>query len=121
MTTKTHTLDAENKILGRIAVEAAVLLRGKNKPEFQRYLDQGDSVVIINIDKMKVSGKKMKDKIYQRHSGWPGGLKSETLEEVFKRDSRVALKRAIYGMLPKNKLRDKMIKRLELYKGKEER
>jgi len=114
---KTHTIDAENKILGRIAVEAAVLLRGKNKPEFQRYLDKGDSVVIINTDKMKVSGKKMKDKIYYRHSGWPGGLKSETLEKVFEKDSRQVLRRAIYGMLPKNKLRDRMIKRLELRKG----
>lgn len=113
---KTHTIDAKDKILGRIAAQAAVLLRGKHKPEFLPYLDKGDRVVVINTDKMRVSGKKMKEKIYYRHSGYPGGLKAETLEMVFKKDSRRVLRRAIYGMLPKNKLRDKMIKKLELYK-----
>jgi large subunit ribosomal protein L13 len=112
-----HTIDATNKILGRLAVEIANLLRGKNKPSFVPYLDMGDEVIVINTDKIKVTGRKLKQKIYYRHSGYPGGLRATKLEEALKKDSREVVRRAVYGMLPKNKLRDKMIKKLKLYKG----
>jgi large subunit ribosomal protein L13 len=112
-----HTIDATNKILGRLATEVAILLRGKNKPNFAPHLDIGDEVTVINTDKIKVTGQKMKQKIYYRHSGYPGGLKVRRLEEMMEKDSREVVRKAVYGMLPKNKLRDKIIKRLKLYKG----
>jgi len=115
-----QTIDATNKILGHLAVEAANLLRGKNKPGFLPYLDKGDRVTITNTDKIKVTGRKMKQKIYYRHSGYPGGLKEFRLEEMMERDSRQVVRKAVYRMLPKNKLRKKMIKKLELYKGEAE-
>ncbi|MEA2113115.1 MAG: 50S ribosomal protein L13 [Patescibacteria group bacterium] len=113
---KKHIIDAENKILGRLAVEVANLLRGKGKVNFVPYLDVGDNVVIINTDRIKVTGRKLKQKIYYRHSGYPGGIKGEALGALLKRDSRRVIKAAVYGMLPKNKLRDKMIKKLKLYR-----
>jgi large subunit ribosomal protein L13 len=112
-----HTIDAKNKILGRLAVEIANLLRGKNKPSFVPYLNKGDKVTVINTDEIKVSGQKLKNKIYWRHSGYPGGIKQITFERAMEKDSREVLRRAVYGMLPKNKLRDKIIKNLKLYKG----
>jgi len=90
-----HTLDAKNRILGRLAVEAAGLLRGKGKVDFVPYLDKGDEVVIKNTDKIKVSGKKMKDKIYHHHSGYPGGLTETRLADAMKKDSREVIRRAI--------------------------
>ena len=114
-----HTIDATDKILGRLAVEVANLLRGKGKTSFVPYLDVGDNVVITNTDKIRVTGRKLKQKIYYRHSGYPGGIKEEVLEDLLKRDSRKVIRAAVYGMLPKNKLRDRIIKKLELYKGKE--
>jgi large subunit ribosomal protein L13 len=115
-----HVVDATNKILGRLAVEVANLLRGKDKPGFLPYLDKGDQVVVVNTDKIKVTGHKMKQKIYYRHSGYPGGLKETRLEEMMERDSCQVFRQAVYGMLPKNKLRDKMIKKLKLYKREAE-
>ncbi len=111
-----HYIDAEEKILGRLAVEIAQLLRGKSKPDFAPHKDGGDFVVVKNFDKIKVSGKKMKDKIYYRHSGYLGGLKSESFEEAFAKDPEKILKRAVFGMLPDNKLRDLQIKRLKIEK-----
>lgn len=116
---KKHTIDATNKILGRLAVEIANLLRGKNKSDFVPYLDRGDEVIVINTDKIRVTGQKLKKKIYYRHSGYPGGLKETKLEQALKQDSREVIRKAVYGMLPKNKLRDKIIKKLKLYKGEE--
>ncbi len=113
-----HTIDATDKILGRLAVEIANLLRGKNKPSFVPYLAQGDEVDVVNTDKIKVTGRKMKQKIYYRHSGYPGGIKETRLEEAMEKDSRQVVRKAVYGMLPKNKLRDKVIKKLKLYKRK---
>jgi large subunit ribosomal protein L13 len=113
-----QTIDAKNRSIGRLATEVAHLLRGKHKTEFQPHLDTGDEVVVVNTDKIRVTGNKMKDKIYYRHSGYPGGLKEEPLEKVFERDSREVVKKAVYGMLPKNKLRKQLIKKLELYKDK---
>lgn len=111
-----QTIDATNKILGRLAVEIANLLRGKNKSSFVPYLDMGDKVIVINTDKIKVTGRKMKQKIYYRHSGYPGGIKATKLEKAMEEDSRQVVRKAVYGMLPKNKLRDKIIKKLKLYK-----
>ena len=113
---KTHAIDAKNQVLGRLAVKVANLLRGKDKPDFVPYKDCGDRVEIINTDKIKVTGKKLKQKIYYSHSGYPGGIKEKTLEEKLAEDSRQVVRKAIYGMLPKNKLRDKLIKKLTLYK-----
>ncbi len=113
MERKTHTIDANGKPLGRLATEIAKLLRGKHKPSFVPYKNGGDFVVIENVEKMKLTGKKMKQKVYYRHSGYPGGLKSITLETLFKKNPKEVLKKAVWGMLPKNKLRKKMIKRLK--------
>ena len=113
---KEYKIDAAGKILGRLAVEAAVFLRGRNEAKYLPYLEPKNQVTVFNTDKIKVTGKKMKQKIYYRHSSYPGGLKEESLEKLFARDSREVLKRAVYGMLPKNKLRDKIIKNLKLYK-----
>lgn len=110
-------IDAANKILGRLASEIAVILRGKNKVDFQPYLDKGDVVEVTNTDKIKVTGKKMDKKIYYKHTGYLGHLKMKKMSEIFQKDSREMLKRAVYGMLPKNKLRAKMIKKLKLYKN----
>ncbi|MBU1136846.1 50S ribosomal protein L13 [Patescibacteria group bacterium] len=112
-----HTIDAKNRILGRLAVEVANLLRGKGKADFVPYLDRGEEVIVTNTDNIKVSGKKMVQKIYYHHSGYPGGLTETRLIDAMKKDSREVVRKAIYGMLPKNKLRSKMIKKLKLYKG----
>jgi len=114
---KEYTIDAAGKVLGRLATEAAVLLRGKNQAEFLPYLTPQNQVIIFNTDKIKVTGKKMKQKIYRYHTGYPGALKEEKLEELLARDSREVMRQAVYGMLPKNRTRDKIIKNLKLYKG----
>jgi len=116
MEKKIHTIDASGRILGRLAVSVAVLLRGKQKAGFLPYLSPQDEVVVFNTDQIKVSGKKMKQKLYIHHTGYPRGLRSESLEDRFSRDSRLVLREAVYGMLPKNKTRDKTIKNLRLYK-----
>lgn len=113
MKRQTHTIDATNKPLGRLAAQIAILLRGKHKPDFIPYQDVGDFVMVKNIEKIKVTGKKMKQKIYYHYSGYPGGLKEIPMETLFKRNPREVLRKAIWGMLPKNKLRAKMIKRLQ--------
>lgn len=111
-----YTIDAEGKILGRLATQVANLLRGKNKADFVYYKDMGDFVVIKNVEKMKFTGKKFKNKLYRRHSGYLGGLKEATLEEVYKKNPSEILRRAVMGMLAKNKLRAKQIKRLKFEK-----
>ena len=114
---KEYTLDVAGKILGRLAVEAAVLLRSRNKATWLPRLTPTNKVVIFNTDKIKVSGKKLEQKIYRRHTGYPGGLREESLEKLLARDSREVVKRAVYGMLPRNRTRDKTIRNLSLYKG----
>lgn len=106
---KNHKIDAEGKVLGRLATEIVILLRGKNKPTFEPHIDNGDFVAIKNSDKIKITGKKMEQKTYYRHSGYPGGLKTKKLKDITKAE---ALKRAVWNMLPKNRLRNAMIKRL---------
>ncbi len=114
---KIITVDAENKPLGRLAVEVAVLLRGKNKPDFITYLDMGDFVEVINAAKVKVTGKKFKDKIYTSHSGYPGGLKQETFDKMIIRKPEYIIEHAVKGMLPHNRLGRAMIKKLKVFKG----
>lgn len=113
---KTHIIDAAGKSLGRLANQIVVLLRGKNKPGYLPYLDQGDYVTIININKIKITGRKMEQKKYYKHSGYLGHLKITKLEDLFKRNPREVVRRAVYGMLPANKLRAKMIIRLKCEK-----
>lgn len=109
----THNLDATGQALGRLASDIVVLLRGKNKPEFEPNIDGGGFVTVENIKKLKVTGKKMDQKKYYHYSGYPGGLKETTLKElVAKKGMGEALRRAVWNMLPKNKLRSEMIKRL---------
>jgi len=111
---ETHKIDATGQVLGRLATQIATLLRGKNKPEFQPYLDGGDNVIISNAAKIKVTGKKLEQKKYYRYSGYPGGLKEKKMGEVFAKDPAEVLTRAVWNMLPKNKLRAQMIKRLKI-------
>jgi len=111
---KVITVDAENKSLGRLAAEVAVLLRGKNKPDYVPYKDVGDTVVVKNIDKMKFTGNKLENKNYFHFTGYLGNLKKKTLKEfLIKRGPKEVLRSAIMGMLQKNKLRAKQIKRLK--------
>ncbi len=113
MERKTHIIDATNKILGRLACQIAIFLQGKQKPDFNPSKDMGDFVVVKNVEKIKFSGKKFKKKKYYFHSGYLGGLKELRLEEVFKKDPKKVLKMAVAGMLPKNRLRKRMLKRLK--------
>ena len=110
---KIISVDAENKSLGRLAVEVAVLLRGKNKPDYVPYKDVGDTVVVKNIDKMKFTGNKLENKNYFHYTGYLGNLKKKTLKEfLIKRGPKEVLRNAVMGMLQKNKLRARQIKRL---------
>jgi len=117
MERKFYLFDAEKKPLGRMATEIAKILSGRTKIDYKPNVDGGDSVVVINSDVLKVTGNKMQGKIYHRFSGYPSGITSLSLEEMMKRDSREVVKKAVYGMLPKNKLRKKMILRLKIYKN----
>ncbi len=114
---KEHILDAKGKILGRLAVEVAVLLRGKNTATFLPRITPQDIVKVFNIDLIKFTGKKLKQKMYRHHTGYPGGLKEISLAKLFAKDSREVLRLAVYGMLPKNRTRDKTIRNLKLFKG----
>lgn len=110
-----HLLDAKDKILGRLAVDIARKLSGKDKPNFIPYLDLGDFVVVTNAKEVKVTGKKETDKKYYRHSGYPGGLKTETFLGLAERRPEEVIRHAVWGMLPNNKLRRKMITRLKIF------
>lgn len=110
-----HFFDAKNNILGRMAMEIAKLLTGKNKPYFVRHLDCGDYVVVVNAKEIKLTGKKEKQKTYKHYSGYPGGLKSKTLGQLRKENSTRIIIEAVRGMLPNNKLRDRMMTRLYVF------
>jgi large subunit ribosomal protein L13 len=114
-----HLVDADNQVLGRLTTRIARLLIGKDKVEFVPYLDMGDCVVVINAHRIRVTGKKETDKIYYQHSGYPGGLRSETLGELRKRRPEEVIRRAVRGMLPKNKLQKERLKRLHIFAGAE--
>lgn len=112
-------VDAQGMTLGRLASKVAPILRGKHKPNFTPHLDGGDYVIIVNADKIHVTGKRMDQKLYYRHSGYPGGLKSLTLRELMDKFPTRALKFAIKGMLPKGPLGRKMFRKLKVYAGAE--
>jgi large subunit ribosomal protein L13 len=112
-------VDAEGQTLGRMATEIAVRLRGKHKPEFTSHIDTGDFVVVVNAEKVQVTGKKAKDKIYHAHSGYPGGLKSISFEKLIDRAPERVIQNAVKGMLPKNALGRAMFKKLKVYAGSE--
>jgi len=112
-----YVLDASEITLGRLSTKAASLLIGKGKPQVTAHIDCGDYVIVINTDKLKVTGDKLNDKTYYRHSGFPGGLKQRSLAEQLAADSTEAIFRAVRGMLPVNRLRDGRLDRLKLYPG----
>lgn len=114
-----HLLDVKDKVLGRSASDIALLLMGKNKPNFVRNLDCGDYVVVTSAKYIKVTGTKEGSKTYSRHSGYPGGFKQETLSELRSRRPEEIIKRAVSGMLPQNKLKAKMLKRLYVFAQEE--
>ena len=114
---ETYTIDASGKILGRLATEVATILMGKKKPQFVPYLDTGDFVVVTNASKIKVTGKKSKDKIYTSHSGYPGGLKTETFDKMINSRPEYIIEHAIRGMLPHSRLGREMIKKLKVFSG----
>ena len=114
-----YVVDAQDLVLGRLASQIAHRLRGKHKPEFAPHIDLGDFIVVVNCDKVKVTGKKMQDKKYYRHSGWVGGLKTTVLSDMMAEKPERVLMAAVRGMLPKNRLGRAMLKKLKIYAGAE--
>ncbi len=114
-----HVIDAEGRTLGRLCTEIAVLLMGKHKPIYVPYLNTGDFVIVVNAEKIHVTGNKLEQKVYYRHSGYHGGLKEETLAEVLAKAPTRVFKKAVKGMLPKNSLGRHMLSRLKVYAGGE--
>ena len=112
-----QVVDAEGKILGRLATEIANILRGKNKPTFTPHMDTGDFVVVINAGKISLTGKKLTDKVYYHHTGYPGGIRSITAEKLLEKKPEQLLIEAVKGMLPKNKLQSLFMKKLKVYAG----
>ncbi|MGB4967597.1 MAG: 50S ribosomal protein L13 [Candidatus Saccharimonadales bacterium] len=119
VTRKWYVVDASEVTLGRLSTRVATLLTGKGKPMFTSHIDCGDFVIVVNADKLVVTGNKMEDKMYYRHSGFPGGLKEAQLKDVMAKDSSRAVFEAVRGMLPGNKLRDARLQRLKIYPGEE--
>jgi large subunit ribosomal protein L13 len=112
-------VDAEGQTLGRLATQLADALRGKRKPDFTPHIDTGDFVVVINAEKIRVTGDKLNHKTYWRHSGYPGGVKSRTLAEMLERQPEEVIRRAVRGMLPRNKLGRQQLLKLKVYSGTE--
>lgn len=112
---KWYVVDAQDRVLGRVAVEVARRLRGKHKPEYSPHVDTGDYIIIVNADKIRLTGRKLDNKVYYRHSGYPGGLKSMTARQMLQRRPERLLEIAIKGMLPKNRLGRRMYKKLKVY------
>jgi large subunit ribosomal protein L13 len=110
-------VDAEGQTLGRLATQLADALRGKRKPEYTPHVDTGDFVVVVNAEKIRVTGKKMEQKRYWRHSGYPGGIKSRTLAEMLDRRPEEVIRKAVKGMLPRNRLGRKQLTKLKVYAG----
>ena len=119
VTRKWYVLDASEVTLGRLSTVAARLLIGKDKPMFTSHIDCGDYIIVINSDKLVVTGKKLEQKMYYHHSGFPGGLKEATLQEKLNKDSTQVIIKSVRGMLPVNKLRDGRLARLKVYAGNE--
>lgn len=114
---KWHVIDADGAVLGRLAVQIANLLRGKDKPVFTRHLDAGDFVVVINAEKVRVTGKKETEKEYMTYSGWKGGEKYRTVAQIRERNPEELITRAVHGMVPKNRLGRVLMTKLKVYKG----
>ena len=112
-----YVVDAEGEILGRFASQIANYLRGKHKPEFSPHMDNGDYIIVVNCEKIRVTGKKLQEKEYYRHSGWVGGLKEASLAQMLARHPRRVITHAVKGMLPKNRLGRAMLKKLKVYAG----
>ena len=116
---KWYILDAEGKTLGHLASEAAMMLRGKKKPTYTPYIDCGDYVIVINAEKIEVTGKKAKEKIYKHHTGYPGGLREITFEKLQAKDPEEIIRHAVKGMMPKGPMGRQMYKKLKVYAGPE--
>ncbi|MDX9841177.1 MAG: 50S ribosomal protein L13 [Desulfobulbus sp.] len=114
---KWYVADADGKVLGRIAVEIARRLRGKHKPTFCNFQDNGDFIIVVNADKVHLTGKKWDDKVYHRHSGYPGGITTQTAREVLAKKPEELIRMAVRGMLPKNKIGRAQLKKLKIYTG----
>ena len=114
-----YVVDAEGQTLGRLATEIARILRGKNKPQYTPHVDTGDFVVVVNAEKVVVTGKKAEQKVYRRHSGYPGGLKVTSYEQMMERRPTEILRRAVKGMMPKNRLARQQLRKLKIYAGPE--
>ncbi len=114
---KWYVVDAKDKVLGRLASRIAMILRGKHKPIYSPHLDCGDGVIVVNADKIKLTGRKLEKKLYYRHSLYPGGLRVRTAGEILKKNPAELIFLAVKGMLPKNKLRKRMLKHLRVYAG----
>ena len=114
-----YLVDAEGKTLGRLATQIADTLRGKNKPQYTPHTDTGDFVVVVNAEKIHVTGKKLDQKMYHRHSGYPGGLRSRTLREQLERRPTEVIRKAVKGMLPRNRLASAQLTKLKIYAGPE--
>ncbi len=114
---KWYLVDAEGKTLGRLASRVAGMLRGKHRPTFTPNVDMGDHIVVVNAEKIRMTGNKMATKLYRHHTGFPGGLKTATAQHVFKKDPTIILTKAIEGMLPKTPLGNGMAKKLRVYAG----
>jgi large subunit ribosomal protein L13 len=112
-------MDASEQVLGRLATEAARLLRGKHKPQYTPHVDTGDFVVVVNAEKVRVTGRKLEDKKYYRHSGRPGNLRVETLRERLEKYPERVIRAAVWGMLPKNRLGRRLLRKLKVYRGPE--
>ena len=112
-------VDANGKTLGRLATQLADILRGKRKPEYTPHIDTGDFVVVVNAEKVHVTGNKLQSKLYRRHSGYPGGLRERTLEEMLERRPQEVIRLAVKGMLPRNRLARQQLRKLRVYAGPE--
>jgi large subunit ribosomal protein L13 len=117
MEKKWHLIDAEGRTLGRLATRVARLLTGKDKPVYTPFLDTGDHVIVINAEKVKLSGKKLSDKMYRHHTGFPGGLRETTAGILLEKNPEKLIQEAVFGMLPKSKLGRAMRKKLKVYRG----
>lgn len=114
---KWHLVNAEGQVLGRLASRVAAVLRGKHRPQFTPHTDTGDFVVVVNADKIRLTGKKLEEKVYYRHSNWPGGLKSVTAKQLLAQHPDRVITYAVQGMLPKNPLGRRLLSKLKVYPG----
>ena len=116
---KWYVVDAKDAVLGKLATKVATYLRGKNKPVFTPNVDTGDFIIVVNADKIKLTGNKVTDKMYYHHSGYIGGIKAQSAKELLEKKPEKIIEKAVWGMLPKNRLGRMMIKKLKVYRGAE--